>query len=577
MTTGDRTLLPLTTVEIAAPRDVVRARQRARQLAALLGFGAQDQSRVATATSEICRNAANYAGGGRCEFLLDSGKPALVVRVADEGPGIPNLDEVLAGRYSSPTGMGLGLSGTRRLMDRFAAETRPGRGTQVTFAKELPAGAKLPQPFELVQQLARQPQDLDDDLRQADHELLRAIAQLRSRNDELEQIRNELEETNRGVVALYAELDQKADSLRKANELKSRFLSNMSHEFRTPLNSVQSLARLLLEGVEGPLTEGQRRALELIRGSAANLTEMVNDLLDLAKIEAGKIAVRPQEFEAAQLFGSLRGVLRPLARDPQVTLAFDPPPEVKLFTDDAKVSQILRNFASNALKFTERGEVRMGGWQETPETVTFFVRDTGIGIAKEDQERIFEEFTQVEGALQKRVKGTGLGLPLSRKLAQLLGGEIRIESEPGRGSTFFLRIPVRWVEPKAPAEGQPVLAVADDAALLAQWERLLQGTRYRLVPARTPAEAREALRMARPLAAIAAGSVAGSPSRSLLAELKALAVPVLGLARTEAEAFALAADCDRIVRRLEERHELLEALAGAVALNETGAARGAHA
>src|SRR5206468_5367487 len=210
-----------------------------------------------------------------------------------------------------------------------------------------------------------------------------------------------------------------------------------------------------------------------IRKSAVDLSEMVNDLLDLAKIEAGKIVVRPVEFEVALLLGSLRAVLRPLLDETgAVELAFDPPPDVAaLFTDEGKVTQIVRNFASNALKFTERGEVRVGARQESAGQVTFYVSDTGIGIAPEEQERIFEEFTQIEGGHQKKVKGTGLGLPLSRKLAEMLGGEIRVESEPGRGSTFSLQLPARYVPPQAiPSRGDTVVAAVDDPALLSQWE-----------------------------------------------------------------------------------------------------------
>ena len=569
----NKSLLPLTTVELAAERDVVVARQRARQVAALLGFGAQDQSRIATATSEICRNAVRYAGRGRCEFLLeDCSRPALLVRTIDQGPGIRNLDEVLAGQYQSATGMGLGIVGTRRLMDRFVIETAPGRGTEVLFTKELPDSAPLAaKPAQIAEHLARTPLPAtEDEVRQTDRELLRAIGELRARNEELEQIRGELEETNRGVVALYAELDQRAESLRKAAELKSRFLSNMSHEFRTPLNSVQSLARMLLDGSEGALSLGQRRAVELMRRSALGLTEMVNDLLDLAKIEAGKISVRPTEFEVAQLLGSLRGVLRPLLQDnAPVQLIFDPPPDVPLlFTDEAKVTQIVRNFASNALKFTERGEVRLGARQQAEGRITFYVTDTGIGIAREDQERIFEEFTQIEGAHQKKIKGTGLGLPLSRKLAEMLGGRIRVESEPGRGSTFALEIPVRYAPSQTlPSTGDAVVAAVDDPALVAQWDRFLEGTRYHLLAAPTPEEARAAIFQRRPAAVIATPFLGGVTTRPLLADLRkdpaTRAIPVVGYtAGHDSRLLSLAADL--IVERLDERHELLEALARAV-------------
>jgi signal transduction histidine kinase/CheY-like chemotaxis protein len=569
-----KALVPLATLDLEAERDVVAARQRARQLAGLLGFAAQDQSRIATATSEICRNAVRYASRGRCEFSLEEGpRPSLVVRTVDEGPGIRNLEQVLAGRYQSDSGMGLGIVGTRRLMDRFTIESAPGRGTEVVFAKDLPptVPAAARNPAAIAQQLARAaPPAVEDEVRQADHEVLRVIGELRARSQELEQIRGELEETNRGVVALYAELDQRAESLRKATELKSRFLSNMSHEFRTPLNAIQSLARLVLEGAEGPLTDGQRTALRLVHKSAVDLAEMVNDLLDLAKIEAGKITVRPAEFDVAQLLGSLRGVLRPLSQEsPSVQLILDPSPDLPpLFTDEAKVTQIVRNFASNALKFTERGEVRVGVRQEAGGRVTFYVRDTGIGIAPADQERIFDEFTQVEGPHQKKVKGTGLGLPLSRKLAEMLGGELRVESALGRGSAFFLTIPLRYRAPESRERGDVLLALVEDAALIAQWERFLEGTRYRVVWVSSVEEARGAVVRRRPAAVLATPFVGGVTTRPFLAELRkdpaTRDLPVLGYVRAahEASLFSLAADV--IVDSLAERHQLLEALSRAI-------------
>src|SRR4051812_29204013 len=188
-----KALVPLATLDLGAERDVVAARQRARQLAGLLGFAAQDQSRIATATSEICRNAVRYAGHGRCEFSLEEGpRPSLVVRTVDDGPGIRNLEQVLAGRYQSDSGMGLGIVGTRRLMDRFTIESAPGRGTEVVFAKDLPptVPAAARNPAAIAQQLARAaPPAVEDEVRQADHEVLRVIGELRARSQELEQIR----------------------------------------------------------------------------------------------------------------------------------------------------------------------------------------------------------------------------------------------------------------------------------------------------------------------------------------------------------------------------------------------------
>lgn len=171
---------------------------------------------------------------------------------------------------------------------------------------------------------------------------------------------------------------------------------------------------------------------------------MVNDLLDLAKVEAGKTEIMPTIFKVNDLFSSLRGIMRPLVMNPLVKLIFDEPVNIPpLHTDEGKVSQILRNLISNALKFTEQGEVRVSATlTHDGQAVLFSVSDTGIGISSEDQKHIFDEFIQVKGSLQERFKGTGLGLPLSKKFAELLGGNISVKSELGVGSTFYASIPL---------------------------------------------------------------------------------------------------------------------------------------
>jgi signal transduction histidine kinase len=188
---------------------------------------------------------------------------------------------------------------------------------------------------------------------------------------------------------------------------------------------------------------------------------MVNDLLDLAKIEAGRSEVRVGTFTPTELFGALRGMFRPLATSEAVALLFDEVGHLPaLTTDEGKLSQILRNFISNALKFTEAGEVRVSA-AETDGLMTFSVADTGIGIPPEHQERVFEEFSQVESVLQRRATGTGLGLPLSRKLAELLGGQVSLASEPGRGSVFSVTVPTEYQPPRGSPTGE-VLALAAD-------------------------------------------------------------------------------------------------------------------
>ncbi|MBR0938828.1 response regulator [Bradyrhizobium jicamae] len=446
---------PIVTVPIEGEADVVTVRQRAHRLAEFLGFDRQDQTRIATAVSELARNAFSYAGGGRAEFILDPTPAPQVfyVRISDKGPGIADIQTILDGQYRSKSGMGLGILGARRLMDHFKIDSKAGKGTTVEIGHDLPRRAAPVTRVNLAEVSTILQKDRSSDpleaLRQQNRELMQSLDEIRRKEEESKQLDQELSDTNRGVVALYAELDERAEQLRRASELKTKFLSNMSHEFRTPLNSVLALSRLLLDRIDGDLTPEQERQVGYIRRSAESLLELVNDLLDLAKVEAGKVDVKPSAFTVGELFGGLRGALRPLLTSQAVELTFDIPDKVpNLFTDEAKVTQILRNLISNALKFTEQGEVRVtASFDAGKGRVNLSVRDTGIGIAPQDHVRIFEEFSQVDTKIQKRVKGTGLGLPLSRSLAELLGGELLLESVLGQGSVFTLSIPPERGDP----------------------------------------------------------------------------------------------------------------------------------
>jgi signal transduction histidine kinase len=446
---------PIVTVPIENEADVVTVRQRAHRLAELLGFERQDQTRIATAVSELARNAYSYAKGGRAEFVLDPASTPQIfnVRISDKGPGIADVQAILDGQYRSKSGMGLGIIGARRLMDHFTIESKTGKGTIVEVGHDLPERAAPVTRTKLAEVSAKLQKDASADpletLRQQNRELMQSLEDIRRKDEESKQLDQELSDTNRGVVALYAELDERAERLRQASELKTKFLSNMSHEFRTPLNSVLALSRLLLDRIDGELTAEQERQVGYIRRSAEGLLEMVNDLLDLAKVEAGKADIRSTAFTVPELFGGLRGALRPLLTEQAVDLIFEIPDQVpNLFTDEGKVTQILRNLISNALKFTEQGEVRVSAsFDADKERVKLSVRDTGIGIASQDHARIFDEFAQVDTKIQKRFKGTGLGLPLSRSLAELLGGELTIESVLGQGSVFTLSIPPERGDP----------------------------------------------------------------------------------------------------------------------------------
>ncbi len=529
--------ITILTIEIRFEQDVVMTRQRVRQIAELLGFDSQDRARIATAVSEIARNAFQYAKGGKIQFWVEGESPQIfMVSIRDQGRGIANLKAILEGKYASNTGMGLGIIGSKRLMDQFRIDSTPDQGTVVVMGKNLPKRSPIVTTKRLAEianeLIMRSPENPYSEIQQQNQELLRTLEELEKRQAELAQLNRELEDTNRGVVALYAELDEKADSLQRANELKTRFLSNMSHEFRTPLNSILSLSRLLLDRMDGELTDEQEKQVRFIRQSGEGLLELVNDLLDLAKIEAGKIVIHPNEFEVSELFGALRGMLRPLlAYNSSISLIFEEPVGIPtLYTDEGKVAQILRNFISNAIKYTEKGEVRIAA-KLVGRTVVFSVVDTGIGIAPEDKKRIFEEFVQVDSAFQKRVKGTGLGLSLSRHLTELLGGNVSLTSELGKGSTFFATIPISYnnsefgavvpdVNWQLDPSRLPVLVIEDNEETFFTYEKYFQGSNYQLIQARSLQEAQLALEMFKPVAVISDILLKEQNTWNLISEMK---------------------------------------------------------
>jgi signal transduction histidine kinase/CheY-like chemotaxis protein len=560
-------------------QDVVTARQHAAEIAGLLDFDVPDQTRIATAVSEIARNAFRYTGGGSVEFEveLDAQPQRLIVRVKDEGPGIARLDDVLSGQ--SPTGMGLGIMSARRLMDRVSIDSSAG-GTHVVLEKALPARSPIVtrDGLDRIEEAVRQrpPRSVVEEVQRQNRELLRAFEELQRKQQELAHLNRELEDTNRGVVALYAELDERADHLRRADDLKSRFLSNMTHEFRTPVNAIIGLCNLMLDDRRQEARDPEPELGYILR-AADQLSGLVNDLLDLAKVQAGKTVVRATDFEIQQLFGALRGLLKPLLLSQSVSLVFEEaealPP---LHTDEAKVSQILRNLISNALKFTERGEVRVSVWMDEPAgTITFTVADTGIGIAPEDQERIFEEFSQLEHRLQRGVRGTGLGLPLARRLAELLGGTLTMTSEPGIGSAFAVTIPAKYAareKAAAPVEwipeaGKlPLLVIEDAPDSQYFYEKILKTSPFQVYPVCSAEEANAALETMHPSAIILDLVLAGTPDWDLLIRLKrderTREIPVVIVSALDEQEKGLALGADAYLVKPVERRTLIETLGG---------------
>jgi len=300
------------------------------------------------------------------------------------------------------------------------------------------------------------------------------------------ELSDELEQTNRGVVALYAELDEKSERLRAASESKDRFWANVSHELRTPLNSIIGLTRLLAEPApDGTVLDAERLyQTELIRNSGTTLLTLVNDLLDVAKAESGQLHVDPAQVDLPALFGRLRGLARPMAEGKPVEVIVgadgDPDTPVTILTDEVALTSILRNLLSNGIKYTDHGEVRLSARVAGPR-LEISVADTGIGIPAGLHEHVFEEFYQVPGL---RRGGTGLGLPYARRLAAILGGDLTLTSEPDAGTTVVLALPLR-----TPPVGTVLLA-DDDAAFRGVLRGLLDGLADRVLEA---GDGREAL------------------------------------------------------------------------------------
>ena len=331
---------------------------------------------------------------------------------------------------------------------------------------------RLQDSIEETQQLNEELQVQQEELRTANEELGEQSRVLTESQQHLEHQQAELEATNSQLAEQASVLDRKnealndaqltlqerADELQRASRYKSEFLANMSHELRTPLNSSLILAKLLSENKEGNLSAEQLKFAQTIYGAGNDLLNLINDILDLSKVEAGRLDLQPQFVSVPRLVESLQRVFTPLANEKKLVFEahFEPDAPASMVTDNLRVEQILKNLLSNAFKFTDAGSVVLSVSSRPDDRVAFAVRYSGIGIPEGQHDVIFEAFLQADGTINRRYGGTGLGLSISRELARLLGGTIAVESAAGKGSTFTLTLPTRWTDVPVP--------VADDDA-----------------------------------------------------------------------------------------------------------------
>ncbi|MDZ5603722.1 response regulator [Pseudomonas sp. RP23018S] len=319
-----------------------------------------------------------------------------------------------------------------------------------------------------TQQLNEELQVQQEELKTANEELEEQSRVLKESQAHLETQQAELEQTNEQLAERTDALDRKnselnmaqkelqarADDLQRSSQYKSEFLANMSHELRTPLNSSLILAKLLGENAGGNLTAEQVKFADSIYSAGNDLLNLINDILDIAKVEAGKLEMRPENTPIERLVDGLRGMFQPLAADKGLTLEVQIQGQVpaSLYTDRQRLEQILKNLLSNAIKFTEQGKVSLTISHAPEHGIVFAVQDSGIGIAADQQQAIFGAFHQVDGTSNRRYGGTGLGLSISRDLAQLLGGQITVRSQPGQGSLFSLALPERYEAEELPEQ-----------------------------------------------------------------------------------------------------------------------------
>jgi signal transduction histidine kinase len=435
--------LRILTIAVRTELDVVASRQRARQVASLCGFGAQDQARISTAVSEMTRNIVNYAVEGRVEFCVDaaSAPQVLVVRIEDKGPGIDHLESILAGRYDSTTGLGLGILGARRLMDHCEINTGNAQGTSIVLKKALPRGAPLLTPAS-VGSFGAQLATMSN---------IAALSEARQQNKDLIDALDALKETNRSMLALNAELDEKAVQLQSTDRRKDEFLAILSHELRNPLAATSMAASLL--GVP-PVTEARAAQLsQVIMRQVGHMNRLVEDLLDVSRVSRGLVILDKAPVDMRTAIQSAVEQVGPFIKAKAHTLAVSLPEHICCVSGDStRLIQVVSNLLSNAARYTPEGGHISVTLATDESNAMLRVTDNGVGIDPDLMPQLFDLYVQAERSSDRKNGGLGLGLALVKSIIELHGGGVTATSDGANlGSTFEVHLP-RLSEVDSPCE-----------------------------------------------------------------------------------------------------------------------------
>jgi len=484
-------------MNVIEKKDVEKLLKNVKLVCTKMGFGILDSIKILTVISEFSRNLYGHPSGGQIIFELvrDEKKHGIKIIFKVKEGSNESIRNLFCGDFKSKNEIGIGLNGLKNLMDDFRIEsndmqmqiimikwvqseekTLPKKKSS-EISKEL---AKISDSFifaiekhpkeetlvdienirekniivwslinELEKELEHKNELLKETIEELDisnREVMKTMTELENSHTELLNTMEELEHSNVKQQTYLDKLKNANIRLKELDQLKSMFLASMSHELRTPLNSIIGFTGWLLMGMEGDLNEEQKKQLSMAKSSADELLELINDILDISKIEAGKVELAIEKFKIEEVIKDVVNRVLPLVKDKELKLIYNVPKGIIINSDKRRIKQILMNLVSNAIKFTDQGNVKIDVKTINNDDLEFIVSDSGIGIKKEEIEKLFQPFQQIDMSTTKRHEGTGLGLYLCKKLIDLLHGEISVTSQFGKGSEFKFIIPIEFKE-----------------------------------------------------------------------------------------------------------------------------------